>query len=90
MTSLPQIAVLFDQSFYTIFSNYLPVLKYFPFIFGPYLLSLMTLKKSDKDYLCLFALNLLIFRFFLQSSDTSETNLVLDENQITLGKFNQI
>lgn len=88
-TSLPQLASLFDQSFLFIFKNYLSTLKFLPLIFGPYLLSLMTLKKSQKNYFGLFALSLIVFHFLLKASDPneSETNLVLNESRIILGTY---
>ena len=89
MSSIPEVALLFDKSFEWIFLNYLPVFKYLPFMLGPYLLSFMTNKISEKNFLFLFAMSLIIFRFFFEPSQEKENhlNLVLDENQIILGTF---
>ena len=89
LSSLPELTEVFDQSFLDIFVNFLSILKFVPFCFGPYLLSLLTLKKKEKNYYLFLALGLLVLRMFLNPPTLSEENdnLILNENQIILGKY---
>jgi hypothetical protein len=89
ISSIPQLTEVFDQSFISIFNNLFSLLKFIPFVFGPFILSLLTLKKKEKNYYLFLALGLLVFRFFLRPStiENNSPNLILDENQIILGKY---
>lgn len=77
---------VFSVAFTQIFQNYVYFLLPALLLFLPFLLSLLTVKKSEKRFLEFYALGLLALScVFPSQTDPSPTNLVMNEPLIVRG-----